>query len=246
MVGGMDEHPLIGPMQKYARATHQIQALKANFGAHFWSAPPPISVASEYDSDSETDFVARDKRYPTDPIMCWDNRSGIRRIVEMPWFARRIICRVQPYQRGDSAELHPLWVLHQLANYDKHHAIVPTAGAGLESSFSLIGPDGARHPIPDAAGGEIHFGPVYHGKEVARIPLPDGSSPFDIPAQLYLAQYETFAEPKVVAGRNVLDVLGEILRYIISEVFVQGFDVHLKEISPGYAGPIPLRVFDTF
>lgn len=46
---------------------------------------------------------------------------------DVPPEAQRIIAGFQPYQAGDEAENHPLWILQSLWNIDKHRAISPLA-----------------------------------------------------------------------------------------------------------------------
>ncbi len=48
---------------------------------------------------------------------------------------------VQPYHAGDKAFDHPLWVLHRLANDDKHKA--PHVVGSVPSSMGIFRPDGA-------------------------------------------------------------------------------------------------------
>lgn len=44
---------------------------------------------------------------------------------DVPPKAREIIEEMQPYHRGDTAEIDPLWILDKLWNIDKHRVILP-------------------------------------------------------------------------------------------------------------------------
>lgn len=62
-------------------------------------------------------FSAKDKRgRPT-------KRSGLYKIRRVQPAAQAIIKSLQPYTAGANADLHPLWVLHELNNIHKHRHI---------------------------------------------------------------------------------------------------------------------------
>jgi hypothetical protein len=56
---------------------------------------------------------------------------------------RAIVQEMQPYKHGNSASAHPLWVLHQFANMDKHRkphltgAILQGASAGIGNMWGV-------------------------------------------------------------------------------------------------------------
>jgi hypothetical protein len=71
-------------------------------------------------SDSSCDFIGSDGNgRPT-------NTGGLYKIRFMQPAVQGIIKRLQPYQRGPTAHLHPLWLLHELCSIDRYrHLVVP-------------------------------------------------------------------------------------------------------------------------
>lgn len=76
---------------------------------------------------------------------------------------------VQPHHAGDEARSHPLWVLHRLANDDKHK--VPHVVGSLPS-----GVDVPRPPSVDLFAG-MTIGPFEDGQVVATVAIIDGVDP---------------------------------------------------------------------
>jgi hypothetical protein len=77
---------------------------------------------------------------------------------------RALIQDLQPYQCGDDAIAAPLWVLHELANADKHRTLNLTVSTAEEIGFNLAYNDLAiREPI------EIIPGPFVDNAIVGRI-----------------------------------------------------------------------------
>jgi hypothetical protein len=76
-----------------------------------------------------------------------------RRIPDLSAEHRAFVKRIQPYHAGDGAPRHPLAVLAELSNADKHRIVNPTFSA-LESTDlldeleKLLGPDNAGQPSP--------------------------------------------------------------------------------------------------
>jgi len=82
-------------------------------------------------------------------------REAPKKMGGAPSAARTTIDRLQPYHRGDAAESHPLWMLHELDIIDKHRALHVTTTVLVGSSLS----------IPDVPSWEI--------KDVALVPLTE-------------------------------------------------------------------------
>src|SRR5207248_1277573 len=78
--------------------------------------------------------VEEESQFPiyTDPGR-W-RRGHARRVGSVSDDARAIIEGLQPYQRGDDWKSHPLWVLRQLSDFDKHRR-VPVVG-----TYAYLGP----------------------------------------------------------------------------------------------------------
>lgn len=73
--------------------------------------------------------------------------------------------QLQPYQRRLDPEKHPLALLAELSNVDKHRTLHTTALHTLQSEVTLITTDGRRLPGTPASG------PVKHGEVLAVFPL---------------------------------------------------------------------------
>jgi hypothetical protein len=65
-----------------------------------------------------------------------DNIKAVRRkLQDVPTNAANLIERFQPYNSGERAEKHPLWILHALWNIDKHSILIPVAHTGWVPVF---------------------------------------------------------------------------------------------------------------
>ena len=131
--------------------------------------------------------------------------------------AQAVMQRLQPYRRREDWERHPLWVLRELSDFDKHRRLplvglqsqlrafdfeetdtsyeflqIHSIGGPLEQKTPLISWRGA---VGISSGAEVQMNP-----EVAiRVGFADRA-------------------PAIVAHRDVLEVLAEIRDYIRSEV----------------------------
>lgn len=76
---------------------------------------------------------------------------------------------VQPYHSGDRAHEHALWVLHRLANDDKHR--VPHIVGSLPSGVSV------SRPVGVDLGVTTTVGPFEDGQEIATIGIIGGADP---------------------------------------------------------------------
>jgi hypothetical protein len=97
----------------------------------------------------------------------WSARSGYYATRGMPVEAQAIIEDAQPYQRGNAADGHPLWVLHSLSNEDKHRTF-HLAGAALGAyETEVVEQVGVTSP-------KLKFfrGPFKDGAVIARMNLP--------------------------------------------------------------------------
>lgn len=119
--------------------------------------------------------------------------------------AKALIEATQPYHAGKDARSHPLWVLRELSNWDKHRVLHTVANS--------IGPTGVL------AGEEIleriEFvapGIVQEGAELAKFTLKSEASP-EMKVQLYFALHVTFGDGPAV-GRNVDRVLVDIFNFV--------------------------------
>jgi hypothetical protein len=91
----------------------------------------------------------------------------------LPYFgedARRIIREKQPYHRGDKARLHPLAILDQLWNTDKHRVLHPSSmkTSGENPTLVIEGPPSVPGIWADYA---VNV-PLEHGAEIMKFRLP--------------------------------------------------------------------------
>jgi hypothetical protein len=74
-------------------------------------------------------------------------KDARRMLRDVPTEALDLIERLQPYHAGDTADKHPLWILHALWNLDKHRTLVPMAHTGWVPVF--FGPGGSHDALDD-------------------------------------------------------------------------------------------------
>jgi hypothetical protein len=84
-------------------------------------------------------------------------RSGLYRVGMLSERVQRQIEALQPYHRGDLRHHDPLWVLHELRNYDTHRAVRPVFA-------------GVRYPTNVGAGAWYKRGSLDDGDVFAVIP----------------------------------------------------------------------------
>ena len=64
--------------------------------------------------------------------------SGLAKVEGLPDGAKTCIENLQPYKRTDGPrELHPLWLLHEISNYDKHR-LVNVIHASISSGYASV------------------------------------------------------------------------------------------------------------
>jgi hypothetical protein len=80
--------------------------------------------------------------------------------------ARAVIEGLQPYHAGANARHHPLWVLCELSNIDKHRAIHPVSHYTRQADIQV------NTVIPGARIERRPDGPVENGTVLARLFLP--------------------------------------------------------------------------
>jgi len=141
--------------------------------------------------------------------------------------ARRVGCavpraqakmqRLQPWRSGDAWQRHPLWLLRELSDFDKHRRL-PLVGI-----YANLGPT-------SIGGGDVHITHLQlHGGGGAlkeKTPLLTWGGVFNpttgakVDVNYQVALQVAFAEqgPPVVATTNTLDVLAAIGGYVRGEV----------------------------
>lgn len=92
-------------------------------------------------------------------------RGRRRRIGGVHPGAKRIIRLAQPYQRRDDARMHPLMVLSELSNHDKHRVLHTTHAVVQESVLEVA----ARENAVIAKQSPLRVGAFNDGDEVFRV-----------------------------------------------------------------------------
>ncbi len=140
-----------------------------------------------------------------------------------------LIKRNQPCCRGDQAAAHPLALIHNLSNHDKHRALFLTTIALTQGAIGVrLHVNGQLTPIRAAyikgsfkAGAEIHRFPLT----VAEVFAFGARRKEDVDVYGHMPASITFDEPEPPLDRPVLDVLDECLEFLrpfISEVAQAG------------------------
>jgi hypothetical protein len=141
--------------------------------------------------------------------------------------ARRVGCahpraqarmqRLQPWRRRDAWESHPLWVLRQLSDFDKHRrlplvgiyaSLGPTSIGGGDVFIKYLQLHGAGGPLKEKTP-LLTWGGVVNPTTGAEVDVN-----YQVALQVAFAQ----EGPSEVADRNVLNTLVEIRNYVVGEV----------------------------
>jgi hypothetical protein len=163
-------------------------------------------------------FKNRSKFWRKDKDGSWNGRSGAARLMLMPPDVHRLVEEVQPYQRGDDAPSHPLWLLHELSNADKHQAlhIVGSAVTGTKLWANPSQDVMVEHRW-------VNLGPFNDGDEIGCVRCwVTGPNP-KATVKANFATAEAFSEPGPAAGQNVANVLRDIVIYVLKDVFMERF-----------------------
>jgi hypothetical protein len=121
-----------------------------------------------------------------------------------------IIDALQPYQRGKDASLHPLAILRDLSNADKHHLLHATAARSAGNTCILRNSQGAvvaASVAPmvehEAALGVFEFPEPYTAERYG-----------DMEVEAQGSEFVAIKEPGPWAGKPVLIVLEQIRQFI--------------------------------
>jgi len=100
-----------------------------------------------------------------------------RRLVCVPPRAAATIQKLQPYRRGQDPKTHPLWVIHQLSNTDKHRRIPLLLSVVRSISFNEVYIEWA-----ESAEIGIFSGPFEEKAVIARFRPADAKVNMDVGA----------------------------------------------------------------
>jgi hypothetical protein len=151
-------------------------------------------------------------------------RSGLAKTEGMDKAALQIIEGLQPYNRGQAYDTHPLWCIHELHRIDKHRVLHAVAGFSegpalkvtptSAPAFSKALAEGGFRGILDVAHGDID-GRTYVGAWPAGS-TPEGkqtSAAWSPRIQL------TFEESlPLVGGQPILETLSDLYNYVVTDV----------------------------
>lgn len=156
-------------------------------------------------------------------------KSGEFRIRDMPCEAKRLVREVQPYQRGNDSQAHPLWLLHELANHDKHHALILSTSTSLASHLVIQTVDGPR--LVEGGPYSMFYGPKDDGSVLATVSIPPDFSDDEFPVSIKAAFTETIAEPNIEPAVELVAVLNDILEYVIKDVMMLRIEPYFASLA---------------
>ena len=149
----------------------------------------------------------------------WTSASGASALQRVPGDARRLILEVQPYKDGGRAKEHPLWLLHRLANADKHKTLHHVTQALVTGGYDVIEQRNVRLGDFEAASGILRPGPRVIGTLGFTQLAPDAH----LHVQPQFGFAETFVEGGPAAGKPISETVVQILEYVVNEVFSERF-----------------------
>lgn len=200
--------PLIGDILHNLRASldHLAYALAAK---HTQPLPQEFAEKSEFPIFGDKD---RKGRPGMGANMFRDNALPTKIRCIHP-SAQTAIEKMQPYHRGSSFAEHPLWMLHDLSNIDKHRLLVVTASHSVGAAFIPDDWDNVRLGPMTIKGGLIE-GDTEIVSYVAR-PIDRRR---EMKMQFHPVLAIAFKGGSVVDGKDAMLVLSEIYDHIVTEV----------------------------
>jgi hypothetical protein len=174
---------------------------------------------SVHHSGVPSDRVARDIQFPlVDTPSEWASKKKHVRLVKAD--VQDLIELAQPYHRTDPRFKHPLSVLRDLSNIDKHRHLHLARGAVTKSSIQLTGPD-----LPTGTELSGYRGPIGEHAEVARWRYAtEPLGPVRVTAKAELAI--VFQDGPAATG-GVIAFLRHVHAHI-SETVLPGLEAHLE------------------
>jgi hypothetical protein len=167
----------------------------------------PIFIDDPFASDAETWLRDRFRR----------NTDGMARE------AITVVKELQPYNADDDADSHALWILNELARFDRHRELQVVGAVHQSTTFSL----GKRNesgsfysaPIPyvEEFFDDIRFGPFKDGAVVARFVWRPANPEMEVDLQTTFSI--AFSESGPAPRFPVVETLDGILGYIYGTVF---------------------------
>ena len=140
-------------------------------------------------------------------------KTGKPRIVDiLPGIharAQGVIESLQPYHRRYDPQAHPLAILQELSNADKHRTLHLTAAQVTEAEIYLVTPKGQRF------GGDFDLGVLHDDDTIGVFQLPPGFRlPQDWDIEGVGASFVAFRELGPWSDQPVILVLDDLLEYV--------------------------------
>ena len=147
------------------------------------------------------------------------SRDRLRFIGGIPPAIHPIFDSVQPYHAGDKATEHPLWVLHRLANDDKHK--IPHVVASLPSGIQVERPEGFDVAVT------MKIGPFEDDEIVGSYGIIGGADP---ETELHVGAFFgiAFGKDTPAQGRHLTDEIDRIGREV---------DAVIRKFEPFFPSP---------
>jgi hypothetical protein len=154
----------------------------------------------------------------------WIGLSGATSLLRFPGDARKLVLAVQPYKDRNRAPDHPLWALHQLSNEDKHKTLHVVQSAMVDSSLQIDELEDARIEYFTPIQGRVR------GKtEIGRMKLVETGTNPKARLKPAFAIAEAFGDgTPVVGGRYIGEVVNEIMKAVVNDVFRLRFALYFK------------------
>jgi hypothetical protein len=122
-----------------------------------------------------------------------------------------LIKTTQPYERGDAFRDHPLYVLNELSNWDKHRELHLCGSVLQGSTFHIKETRNARWGLLESR----PFGPFVDKTVVAVYQImPTVADDFDVKMNVRVSFGVAFAEGNPAAGRGVRETLHGVRNYV--------------------------------
>lgn len=160
-------------------------------------------------------FLERAKYQASSKSGTPERGSGLYKVRGMAMGAQAAIEALQPYNRLDGPpELHPLWLLHQLSNEDKHRVLSIIGTVMEDSDLTLHLP-----PIDAEFSLDFEYGiPLEQEAEIGRLIFrptgPKAKVDFEVAGTFFVA----FGKSGAGRGRRVADTLADIANFIAQRV----------------------------
>lgn len=151
-------------------------------------------------------FLRRDGGEP-----CFDI-NGKRMICELPADTWPIFDRLQPYNRRNDPTKHPLWILNELWNIDKHRSPHLIGYSMPRNHFLGIKPNGILLHA-DVPAGAFDENPILARFHLRR--LPPGT---EVEIEGKFEVEIVFNEAGPVRGRKITEVLQELYNFVADKV----------------------------